>query len=339
MDVESYLYDALEGGKVKCKTCSWRCTIKDGKRGFCGVRENRRGKLFAFNYALVSSANVDPIEKKPLFHFYPGSRVFSLGTVGCNFRCLHCQNYSISQVVIDDSIKELNEIPPDRAIEMAVETNCRGIAWTYNEPAIWFEYTYDSARLAKARDLYTVYVTNGYMTSEALEMISPFLDAMNIDVKGFTQGFYTKLCKTKLKPVLETVVRAHKLGIHVELTYLVIPTHNDSPEEISKFIDWVAGVDSDIPVHFSRFHPDYRLTSVPATPSKTLGDAWSLAKKKLRYVYIGNVPGHEGENTVCPSCNSLLVERVGYRTRILGLTGNQCEKCGYSVPILNREQT
>src|SRR3989304_820543 len=242
MDVESYLYDALDGKRVKCKTCSWRCAIKDGKRGFCGVRENRGGKLYALNYALVSSAHVDPIEKKPLYHFPPGSSVFSLGSVGCNFRCLHCQNFTISQAPLDGYI-ELSEYPPEKAVDMARELGCQGIAWTYNEPAIWFEYTYDSAKLAKAQDLHTVYVTNGYMTKEALDMISPFLDAMNIDVKGFTEGFYGKVCKTRLKPVLETVEHAHKLGIHVELTYLVIPTYNDSPEEITRFVLWVAEVD------------------------------------------------------------------------------------------------
>jgi pyruvate formate lyase activating enzyme len=338
MEVESYLYDSLDGADVKCKTCAWRCKIRSGKRGFCEVRENREGKLYALNYGLVSSAHVDPIEKKPLFHFYPGSSVFSLGTVGCNFRCLHCQNYTISQTPVDDYYLELAEYTPERAVRLAKDYGCRGIAWTYNEPAIWFEYTYDSAKLAKAQDLYTVYVTNGYMTGEALEMISPFLDAMNIDVKGFTEGFYKKLCKTRLKPVLETAERASELGIHIELTYLIIPTYNDSPEEIAGFIGWVEKLDPDIPVHFSRFHPDYRLTDVPATPSKTLGEAWTLAKEKLRYVYIGNVPGHEGESTYCPGCNSLLIERVGYHTKILGLTGNSCAKCGYEIARLHSEK-
>jgi pyruvate formate lyase activating enzyme len=337
MEKESYLYDKLEDKKVKCKTCSWRCAIKDGKRGFCGVRENRGGTLYVLNYGLVSSANVDPIEKKPLFHFYPGSSVFSLGTVGCNFRCLHCQNFTISQVALDDSIRELAEYSPEQAVRMAKDYGCRGIAWTYNEPTIWFEYTYDSAKLAKAQDLYTVYVTNGYMTGEAVEMISPFLDAMNIDVKGFTQEFYKKLCRTKLKPVLETVKHAYELGIHIELTYLIIPTYNDSNEEISSFVDWVAEIDIDIPVHFSRFHPDYKLTDVPMTSTKALEDAWDMAREKLKYVYVGNVPGHEGENTACPECNSLLIERVGYRTNIIGLTGSSCSKCGYKLPVLNPE--
>jgi pyruvate formate lyase activating enzyme len=336
METESYLYDKLDDKRVQCKTCSWRCTIRNGKRGFCEVRENRGGTLTVLNYGLVSSANVDPIEKKPLFHFYPGSTVFSLGTVGCNFRCLHCQNYTISQAALDD-YRKLAQYSPEKAVETAIELGCKGIAWTYNEPAIWFEYTLDSARLAKARDLYTVYVTNGYMTEEALNTISPFLDAMNIDVKGFTEDFYRKLCKTRLKFVLETVEHAYKLGIHIELTYLVIPEHNDSSEEISKFVDWVANIDENIPVHFSRFHPDYKLTSVPATPIETIGDAWKLAKEKLNFVYIGNVPGHGGENTVCPSCNSLLIERVGYSTKIIGLTGSSCKECGMMIPRLYTE--
>ncbi len=334
MDKESLLYDKLEDSKVKCKTCAWRCLLKEGKMGFCGVRENRGGVLYALNYGLVSSANVDPIEKKPLYHFYPGSKVFSLGTVGCNFRCLHCQNYSISQVPLGDVDRDLAVYSPEQAVTMAKDLGCRGLAWTYNEPAIWFEYTYDSARLAKAQDLYTVYVTNGYMTSEALEMISPFLDAMNVDVKGFRESFYKKVCKTRLKPVLETVERAHKLQIHLELTYLVIPTLNDSEEEISDFVDWVEGVSPEIPVHFSRFHPDYLLTDVPSTPLKTLEDAWALASKKLQYVYVGNVPAHKAENTFCPECNSLLIERAGYNTRIVGLTGGSCKRCKKPIPGL-----
>ncbi len=331
MEVESFLYDSLGGKKVRCKTCSWRCLIKDGKMGFCGVRENRGGKLMVLNYGLVSSAHVDPIEKKPLFHFYPGTTVFSLGTVGCNFRCLHCQNFTISQVPLDEVRRELLEYTPERAVDMAKDLGCRGIAWTYNEPGIWFEYTYDSARLAKAQDLYTVYVTNGYMTKESLDMISPWLDAMNIDVKGFTETFYRKLCKTKLSPVLETVKNAHAHEIHVELTYLVIPTYNDSIEEIKRFVDWVAEIDTEIPVHFSRFHPDYKLVDVGPTPVKTLEEAWKLAKEKLSFAYLGNVPGHEGEGTFCPGCSSLLVERVGYTTKIKGLTGGACTKCGYAV--------
>lgn len=333
MEIESYLYDKLKDGLVKCKTCSWRCTIKNGNRGYCQVRENRQGTLTVLNYALASSANVDPIEKKPLFHFYPGTNVFSLGTVSCNFRCLQCQNFSISQVTLDESRRDLNEITPERAVELAKQYGCRGIAWTYNEPTIWFEYTYDSARLAKAQDLYTVYVTNGYMTPEALDMINPFLDAMNIDIKGFTEDFYHKLCKTKLAPVLETVKKAHSLGIHIELTYLIIPTHNDSPDEISNFIDWVAQLDENIPVHFSRFHPDYQLTHVPVTPAETLDMAWKMGRERLKYVYVGNIPGHEGENTHCPQCQTLLIERVGYRTKIKGLTGNKCSECGYPINV------
>jgi pyruvate formate lyase activating enzyme len=334
MEIESFLYDTLDEKKVKCKTCSWRCTIKNGKLGFCQVRENRGGILYALNYGVVSSANVDPIEKKPLFHFYPGSSVFSLGTVGCNFRCLHCQNFTISQTALDE-YTHLTEYSPEEAVNLAKEYGCQGIAWTYNEPGIWFEYTYDSAKLAKAQDLYTVYVTNGYMTKEALNMISPFLDAMNIDVKGFTDKFYRKLCKTRLKPVLETIFLAHKLGVYIELTYLVIPTYNDSSEEITDFVNWVADLDSNVPVHFSRFHPEYKLTDVPVTPTHTLQMALNIAKEKLNFVYVGNVPGHEGENTFCPDCNSLLIERVGYEISIKGLTGNSCLKCGFQVPYLH----
>jgi pyruvate formate lyase activating enzyme len=324
-----------KNGNVKCSLCSYRCVIKDSKRGICKVRENRGGKLYTLNYGLVSSAAPDPIEKKPLYHFYPGTSVFSLGTVSCNFRCLHCQNFSISQASIDESMGYLSNYSPERTIELTKHYNCQGIAWTYNEPTIWFEYTYDTSKLAKEEGMYTAYVTNGYMTEEALDKIDPYLDAMNIDVKAFREEFYKEISGAKLGPVLDTVERAVKKDIHVELTYLVIPGKNDSSEEIGDFVDWVAGVSVNIPVHFSRFHPDYQLSDVPATPIESLENARRMGLEKLRYVYTGNVTGHEGEDTYCYNCGELLIKRWGFAVRNLNIThDNKCPKCGVEIHVV-----
>jgi pyruvate formate lyase activating enzyme len=334
LEKEAMLW-APKNGNIRCSLCSHRCVIKDKKRGICQVRENRDGKLYTLNYALASSAVPDPIEKKPLYHFHPGTSVFSLGTVSCNFRCLHCQNFSISQASIDESMGFLVEYPPEGVIELAKQYNCQGVAWTYNEPTIWFEYSYDTSKLAKEEGMYTAYVTNGYMTEEALDKIDPYLDAMNIDVKAFTNEFYKEIVGAKLQPVLDTVERAAKKDIHMELTYLVIPTKNDSSEEIGDFVDWVAGIDENIPVHFSRFHPDYQLTEIEATPMDTLENARKIGFEKLKYVYTGNVPGHEGEDTYCYDCGEKLIKRWGFAIKTLNITqDNKCPKCGADIHLV-----
>ncbi len=328
------LWAPLEDKKVRCALCARRCVIKEGGRGFCRVRENREGKLYALNYALASSVAPDPIEKKPLYHFYPSTTVFSLGTVSCNFRCLHCQNYNISQKPLEEARGYLVQYSPDYAVKLAQDYGCRGIAWTYNEPTIWFEYTYDSAKLAKERGLYTVYVTNGYFTEEALDAIAPYMDAMNIDVKGFGD-FYAEVSKAKLEPVLESVERSVKKGIHVEITYLVIPGKNDDEESLRNFVGWAAGVDVDMPVHFSRFHPDYMMLDVPSTPIKTLERAREIGLEKLHHVYVGNVLGHEGENTCCYNCGELLIKRWGFKIEKMRLTKeNKCPACGTAIKIV-----
>jgi pyruvate formate lyase activating enzyme len=229
----------------------------------------------------------------------------------------------------------LTEYLPEKAVELAKGYRCEGIAWTYNEPTIWFEYTYDSAKLAKKEGLYTVYVTNGYITKEGLDTISPYLDAMNIDIKGFTEDFYKKVSSAKLKPVLETVERAVDKGIHVELTYLVIPGYNDDEGEFKKFVEWVAGVNDAIPVHFSRFHPDYKLRNRNATPVETLEKAREIGLKKLKYVYLGNVAGHKGENTYCYNCGRLLIKRWGFTIQKQDITkDNHCPKCGAEIHMV-----
>lgn len=339
MEREAMLWEPLQSGKVRCKLCSYSCTIPDGRRGFCRVRENRSGKLFTLNYALVSAIHADPVEKKPLYHFYPGTLVLSLGSISCNFRCLHCQNFSISQADFEEGRAGLEghaqEYLPERAVALAERLGCRGVAWTYNEPTIWFEYTYDSARLARERGLYTAYVTNGYMTEEGLGAIAPYLGAYRVDVKAFTDAFYREVSSARLKPVLERVESAVKKGIHVELVYLVIPTKNDREEELQQFVEWVAGLSADIPVHFTRFHPDYRLTGLPPTPVGTLERAREIGLERLRYVYTGNVPGHEGENTYCYNCGALLIERWGFMVRRMEITEeNRCPSCGTRIAVV-----
>ncbi len=323
------LWELIADDGVHCFACAHECKIKKWDRGICHVRQNLDGKLATLIYAEVSSMNVDPIEKKPLFHFYPGSKVFSLGSVSCNFKCGHCLNYDISFAEFGEL--GTTEVLPERSVQLALERNCRGIAWTYNEPTIWFEYTYDSAILAKEAGLYTVYVTNGYMTTQALEKIGPYLDAANVDVKGFSKKFYNGVCKARLDPVLQTCERMHEIGIHLELTYLVIPGLNDD-EQLGAFSAWAAGVDRDIPIHFSRFHPDWRMLDRPVTPMESLKRAHHVATQAgLRYIYLGNVAS-EYENTFCPDCGAVIIDRTGYQ---ISKRGKTCPRCDYVVPIID----
>jgi len=327
------LFWAEEGGKVRCDLCPHKCHIASGKRGICGVRENRDGKLYTLIYGKMTSIIPDPIEKKPLFHFYPGTEVLSFGTVGCNFKCPHCQNWSISQMKYGDI--GLRNISVQEVVKSAKRFGCRGVAWTYNEPIIWYEFTLDGCIAAKKNGLYTAYVTNGFIEEEPLKMIAPHLDAMNIDVKAFNEDFYSKVCKGRLAPVLETVKTAKDLGIHIELTYLIIPTQNDKSEELEAFCDWAASVSKDIPLHFSRFHPDYKMTSIPPTPMGTLEMAFNTAKEKgMRFVYLGNImPGDKSENTYCPKCNELLIERWGFNVQRNNLKSARCPNCAEPLNI------
>ncbi len=321
--------------KVQCTLCSHNCEIDVGMLGICRVRKNEDGKLYTLIYGSCSSMAADPIEKKPLYHFYPGTNVFSLGTVGCNFKCKHCQNSSISAAMPDYS--HLRNVVPDQTIELAREQTCQGIAWTYNEPTIWHEFSFDSAKLAKKAGLYTVYVSNGYINEDPLREISPFLDAINVDVKAFDDDFYKKVCKARLDPVLKTCELAIELGIHLEVTYLVIPGYNDSVDEVRQFCRWVVDkLGSSTPVHFSRFHPDYRMTDVPMTPIETMLRIYDIAKETgIFYPYLGNVPQGEYENTICPNCGNICVERCGYSVTLNGIEDGKCTKCGTSIPIVN----
>ncbi len=336
---EAMLYDKLDGNKVRCRVCSHRCIVADGKRGLCRVRENRNGTFYTLIYNTVSSEAVDPIEKKPLFHFYPGTLAYSLGTIGCNFRCEHCQNWTISQIGIDEAYTV--EITPEEAVQRALAAGARTIAWTYNEPTIWYEYTYNCAKLAKGAGLATAYITNGYITKEALEHISPYLDAFRVDIKAFTEDFYKKVASAKLGPVLGSAKLARELGMHVEVVNLVIPDHNDSAEEIRNLIRWVyENLGADTPVHFTRFHPQYHMSDIIATPIHKLEEAHRIGTEEgMKFVYTGNMPGHDHENTYCPACRKLLIRRrmftmVGYDITPEGT----CPRCGEPIPVVGATQ-
>jgi pyruvate formate lyase activating enzyme len=326
---EAMLYEKLPGSRVRCNICQWRCQIGPGRLGVCKMYHNKDGVLFSMNYALVSSVAADPIEKKPLFHFFPGSLAFSLGGWGCNFHCQDCQNWEISCVNIPQAGRE---IQPQEAIKLAQDNNCQGIAWTYNEPTMWFEYTLDSARLAKENGLYTVYVTNGYMTPEALDSIGPYLDTWRVDVKGFNDAFYRKLAKiSHWRGILEVAKRAKdKWHMHVEVITNIIPTMNDDDQQLRGIAGWIYSELGELtPWHVTRFHPHHYMVDLPPTPLATLEHAADIGKRAgLKFVYIGNVPGHSSENTICYACGNLNVQRFGYQAKVGGLNSSKCRFCG-----------
>lgn len=335
MKREASFWNIIKDNKIQCNLCSHNCKIGESQGGICGVRRNENGKLYTLIYGSCSSLTADPIEKKPLYHFYPGTNAFSMGTVGCNFKCDHCQNYSISTA--DSNSHYMRELKPEQVVELAKERSCQGVSYTYNEPTIWHEFCYDSAKLVKKAGLYTCYVTNGYITEDALKDISPYLDAMNIDVKAFNDDFYKKVCKARLAPVLKTCELAKELGIHIELTYLVIPSLNDSIDEVKNFCNWIVEkLGNDIPVHFSRFHPDHNLTNIPATPMETLLKIYDVAKEiGVLYPYLGNVAPGDYENTLCPKCRTVCIERKGYSIDKTGFVHGKCVKCGQILPIID----
>jgi pyruvate formate lyase activating enzyme len=298
------------------------------------VRHNIGGTLYAMTYGKISSEAVDPIEKKPLFHYLPGTLSYSLGGVGCNFRCAHCQNWHISQATIESGL--LRNLSPEEGVNRALSSGSASISWTYNEPTIWHEYTLDMGTLARKKGLGTVYVTNGYITEEALQELSPMLRAYRVDLKAFSEDFYKKTCKAKLQPVLDSAVKAKELGMHIETVTLVIPGLNDSIEEQSALIQWVIDhLGPATPMHFSAFHPDYQMRDRGATPVAMLEKIYAKAKELgLRFPYLGNVYSHKYENTFCPSCGATLIERQGFSSRIRMLEGRQCRKCGETIEVV-----
>lgn len=325
---EALLYEKCGDDKAHCRLCSHYCIISPGKSGICGVRENRGGELYSRVYGKVVSRNIDPIEKKPLFHFQPGSRSYSIATAGYNFKCLHCQNFEISQCP-----KEYPDIPghdttPGQVVEEALRTGSKSISYTYTEPTIFFEFAYDCAKLARQKGLRNVFVSNGYTSPEATKMIAPYLDANNIDLKG-DENFYKRVVGARLQPVLDTIKLMKEYGVWVEITTLLIPDYNDSEE----FLTWAAGfiksVDPAMPWHVTAFYPTYRLLDKPPTSIATLRRAREIGLGVgLKYVYEGNVPGEGGENTWCPSCNNLLIERRGFSLVGIGMEAGSCKKCG-----------
>jgi len=332
---EAMFYEKLGENRVRCKLCAHRCKINPGKRGICRVRENCEGSLFSLVYGAVASEAVAHIEIKPLYHYYPGSRAYSVGTVGCNFRCRHCQNWMLSQKAPEDAF--LETLSPSQLVMQAKMAGCQSVSWTYNEPTVWYEYTYDGAKLAKAAGLGTSYVTNGYITPEALEQIAPYLDAFSVDIKAFSEEFYRDVCSAKLAPVLEATLLAKQLGIHVEVVNLIIPTRNDSPYELRELSRWVyENLGKDTPLHFNRFHPHYKMKDLPPTPVNTLDTARSIAiEEGMRFVYVGNVPGHPHENTYCPECGTLLIARGFFEVQEYNISPQKtCPKCGEAIPMV-----
>lgn len=326
---QARLWNPIEGGKVQCSLCNHHCKIADDKVGICGVRKNIGGTLQSLVYGKVIAANIDPIEKKPLFNFLPGSRSYSFATVGCNFRCLHCQNSDISQMPKERGSIMGQEVTPEEIVSEAVRSGCRSISYTYTEPTIFYEFARDCSALARERGLKNIFVTNGFMTQEMLRDYHPLLDAANVDVKAFSETFYTRVCGAKLKPVLDNIRLMRELGIWVEITTLIIPGMNDSEDELRQIATFIRETDAAMPWHVTAFHPTYKLTDKPGTPVSILRRAREIGLEEgLRYVYEGNIPGEGGENTFCPSCRKMLVHRVGYDIRENRVVGGKCGFCG-----------
>ncbi len=334
MDImkEAMFWEKVDKGKIRCELCAHHCLIKDGSRGRCNVRENRDGRLYSLVYGKAASLVSDPIEKKPLYHFHPGTKALSYGTIGCNLSCEFCQNASLSNG--DPETTYLTRYTVEEIVEQALKYD--GIAWTYNEPTVSYEFSYDVFREYKRRSGgYTVYVTNGYIESEPLKQLASYLDAMNIDIKAFHDEFYKKIVGGRLRPVLDTAKRAVKLDIHVEVTYLIIPGHNDDSKELSDFSDWVKkNLGEDTPTHFSRFHPDHLMRDVPPTPSNKMEEARVIAAESgLNYVYLGNLPADN--NTRCPDCGTTILCRSYFSSGKPKLTNGECKKCGRKIPIVH----
>ena len=332
--MESYLYQPLDGRNVKCHLCSHRCAIKDGRRGLCSVRENQGGTLQTLVYGKLIARHVDPIEKKPLFHFMPGTLSYSIATVGCNLRCRFCQNADIAQMPTDHNGRIMgNAVTAQQVVDDAAKSGCSSIAYTYTEPTVFFEFAHDTAQLAHQRGIRNVFVTNGYMTPEAIDMIKPYLDAANVDLKAFTDDFYKDLCGARLVHVQDTLRRMKAAGIFVEVTTLIVTGLNDDPAELQQLAEFIAhDLGTDTPWHISRFHPTYKLTDRPATPLKTLTQARNSGLQAgLKYVYTGNVPGDEGENTFCPGCGQRVIERWGFQVGAIRIEDGCCAHCGHKI--------
>ncbi|MCK5540479.1 MAG: AmmeMemoRadiSam system radical SAM enzyme [Deltaproteobacteria bacterium] len=326
---EAMFYQPGQENEVVCGLCNHHCHIKEGKRGLCGVRENLKGKLYSLVYGRLIAEHVDPIEKKPLFHFLPGSQAYSISTVGCNFRCLHCQNYDISQYPHFHSGEITGkERMAESVVENALRQNCASVCYTYVEPTIFYEFAYDCSILTHQRQMKNVFVSNGYMSPEVSRHLATVLDGINIDIKGFTDDFYKKVCKARLQPVLDNVQLMHELGVWVEVTTLIIPGLNDSKEELRDIAKFIKSVSPAIPWHVTAFYPTFKMLDREPTPAATLHMAREIGLEEgLRFVYEGNIPGKEGENSYCPACGEELINRFGFSIRHNRLSKGQCGKC------------
>ena len=330
---EAMFYRLDEENVVHCELCAHHCRIKEGRRGICGVRENRDGVLYSLVYGRLIAEHIDPIEKKPLFNFLPATKAYSISTVGCNFSCRHCQNFEISQYPhahngdIAGHTKEAGQV-----VEDAVQTGCSSVCYTYVEPTIFYEYAYDCAQEAQKRGLKNVFVSNGYMTPAVTRELATVLDGINIDVKAFRDDFYKKVCRARLQPVLDNVKLMHELGVWVEVTTLLIPGLNDSEDELRDIARFIASISPDIPWHVTAFRPTYKMLDRPATPEATLRKARDIGKTAgLHYVYEGNIPGAGGENTFCPGCGAELISRYGFMIRQNRVTNGSCPDCGQQI--------
>jgi len=331
--VEAMLYEKLEAGAVRCNLCARRCVIQQGKRGFCRVRENRGGILETLVFGKAASYAVDPIEKKPLYHFHPGTTAFSIATVGCNFRCNFCDNWVISQ---EESITG-EDLPPDLVVSEAVSLRCSSISYTYTEPTVFFEYAFETSQVAHRCGLFNTFVTNGYMTPEAVDTIHPYLDAATVDFKGSGDpAFYKGFCAVPSPdPIYEALLAMKSKGIHIEITDLIVPWQSEIRGAFTKLVRWIVdNLGDETPFHILRFFPSYRYEGRGSPEEGLLEGLWSLAKQEgLKYVYLGNVPGHKYENTYCPSCGGLVIGRIGFQVTSLRLKGTSCAHCGGKINL------
>lgn len=324
---EALFYEKGKEKKVRCRLCPRNCLISEGSKGFCRVRKNSRGKLFSLAYGKPCAVHVDPIEKKPIYHMLPGHESFSIGTAGCNLNCKNCQNWEISQAELEDVPSA--DLSPEEVVKKALENGCKSIAYTYTEPTIFYEYALDIAKLAREKGLKNVMVTNGYINPEPLKKLYGYIDAANVDLKGYSEEFYQKICAAHLKPVLESLKLMKELGIWIEITNLLIPGYNDKLGIFEEMCVWIKeNLGKDVPLHISRFFPYYKLLDVETTPEETLKKAYSLAKQHLEHVYLGNLLADKEDNTYCPNCGELLIERNGFKILKNKIKDGKCKGCG-----------